>query len=65
LNEDIKIDSDFSYLGELTEGDLDDTGMSEKFILDESKRESWQDKSDTRSAYASIPKQVRKVLGRI
>ena len=56
---------DLSFVDESNSNNREEDDQSFKFTMDESKREQWMEESDTRSAYGSIPKQVRKILGRI
>ena len=65
LNEDIKLGMDLSFVDESNSNNREEDDQSFKFTMDESRREQWMEESDTRSAYGSIPKQVRKILGRI
>ena len=62
--EDIKIGLDMSFIkqGNENSGEFNDAF---KFVMEEAKREAWQDAHDTKSAYGSIPKEIRKVLSRI
>ena len=62
--EDIKIGLDMSFVkqGNENSGEFNDAF---KFVMEEAKREAWQDAHDTKSAYGSIPKEIRKVLSRI
>ena len=50
--------SDFNNL-------YNDNKLSELYDASESKREAWQETSDMHSAFGSVGKQVRKLLGSI
>ena len=65
LNEDVKLGMDLSFVDESNSNNREEDDQSFKFTMDASRREQWMEESDTRSAYGSIPKQVRKILGRI
>ena len=64
-NEDIKLGLNLSFIDDANSSNRIQQEESTKFLVEESRREQWQEESDTRSAFGSIPKQVRKILGRI
>lgn len=61
--EDVKVGLNFSFIDVTGNPDISEDQW--KFVMEEAKRESWQNRTDSISAYGSIPKEVRKVLSRI
>lgn len=62
--EDIKIGQDISFADDANPNNFNDNDMTEKFIMEESKREGWMEQAEFESSFGSIGKQVRKVIGR-
>lgn len=62
--EDLKIGQDISFADDANPNNFNDNDMTEKFIMEESKREGWMEQTEFESSFGSIGKQVRKVIGR-
>ncbi|QOR59539.1 DUF1768 domain-containing protein [uncultured phage cr126_1] len=62
--EDLKIGQDISFADDANPNNFNDNDMTEKFIMEESKREGWMEQAEFESSFGSIGKQVRKVIGR-
>jgi predicted NAD-dependent protein-ADP-ribosyltransferase YbiA (DUF1768 family) len=62
--EDLKIGQDISFVDDANPNNFNDNDMTEKFIMEESKREGWMEQAEFESSFGSIGKQVRKVIGR-
>lgn len=62
--EDLKIGQDISFADDANPNNFNDNAMTEKFIMEESKREGWMEQAEFESSFGSIGKQVRKVIGR-
>lgn len=62
--EDIKLGQDISFADDTNPNNFNDNDMTEKFIMEESKREGWMEQAEFESAFGSIGKQVRKIIGR-
>ena len=63
--EGVKLGKLIDYADETDEGNYGDNDLSELFDASESKREGWQEMNDYISAFGSIGKEVRRVLGTI
>lgn len=63
--EDVKLGQDIDFADTANPDNYNDNNMSDKFIMDESKREGWMEQSEFLAAFGSIGKQVRKVIGRL
>jgi hypothetical protein len=62
--EDLKIGQDISFADDANPNNFNDNNMTEKFIMEESKREGWMEQAEFESSFGLIGKQVRKVIGR-
>lgn len=62
--EDLKVGQDISFADDANPNNFNDNDMTEKFIMEESKREGWMEQAEFESSFGSIGKQVRKVIGR-
>lgn len=62
--EDLKLGQDINFADNSNPNNFNDNDITEKFVMEESKREGWMDQSEFESAFGSIGKQVRKVIGR-
>lgn len=62
--EDLKIGQDIGFADDANPNNFNDNDMTEKFIMEESKREGWMEQAEFESSFGSIGKQVRKVIGR-
>lgn len=62
--EDLKIGQDISFADDANPNNFNDNDMTEKFIMEESKREGWMEQAEFESSFGLIGKQVRKVIGR-
>ena len=62
--EDLKIGQDISFADDANPNNFNDNDMTEKFIMEESKREGWVEQAEFESSFGSMGKQVRKVIGR-
>lgn len=62
--EDLKLGQNINFADDSNPNNFNENDMTEKFIMEESKREGWMDKAELESSFGSIGKQVRKVIGR-
>lgn len=62
--EDLKLGQSISFADNANPNNFNDNDMTEKFVMEESKKEGWMEQSDFESSFGSIGKQVRKVIGR-
>lgn len=62
--EDLKLGQNISFADNANPNNFNDNDMTEKFVMEESKKEGWMEQSDFESSFGSIGKQVRKVIGR-
>lgn len=65
LTEDLKLGQDIDFVDNANPDNFNDNNMSEKFVMEESKREGWMEQSEFQAAFGSIGQQVRKVIGRL
>lgn len=63
--EELKLGDKIEYADDTNPDNYNDNKLSELYDASESKREAWQETSDMQSAFGSIGKQVRKLLGSI
>jgi hypothetical protein len=63
--EQLKIGIDGSYAAETDENDYNDTDVEDLVNLEEMEKDGWMEVAESMSAYASIGKQVRRVLAMI
>lgn len=63
--EDLKLGQDINFADDSNPNNFNDNDMTEKFVMEESKREGWMEQAEFESSFGSIGKQVRKVIGRI
>ena len=63
--EELKLGDKIEYADDTNPDNYNDNKLSELYDASESKREAWQETSDMHSAFGSIGKQVRKLLGSI
>lgn len=61
--ESITLHGKLKYVAESTSGNFSEE--LENFDIEESKREAWQEESDKQSAFGSVSKEVRRLLGSI
>lgn len=61
--ESLTLNSKLKYVAETTPGNF--SAELDSFDIEESKREAWQEESDKQSAFGSISKEVRRLLGSI
>lgn len=61
--ESLTLNGKLRYVSESTSGNFSEE--LEKFDIEESKREAWQEESDKQSAFGSVSKEVRRLLGSI
>lgn len=61
--EGVKLGNNVDYADLASENNYDGDNLSESFDASEEKREGWQEQSDRKSAFGSIGKQVRKLIG--
>lgn len=62
--EDLKVGQDISFADNANPNNFNENDMTEKFVMEESKREGWMEQAEFESSFGSIGKQVRKVIGR-
>lgn len=62
--EDVKLGQDISFADDSNPNNFNDNDMTQKFVMEESKKEGWMEQAEFESAFGSIGKQVRKVIGR-
>lgn len=62
--EELKLGQNISFADDANPNNFNENDMTEKFIMEESKREGWMEKAELESSFGSIGKQVRKVIGR-
>lgn len=62
--EDLKLGQSINFADSANPNNFNDNDMTEKFVMEESKKEGWMEQSDFESSFGSIGKQVRKVIGR-
>lgn len=63
-SEDLKLGQEINFADDSNPNNFNDNDMSEKFIMEESKKEGWMEQSEFMSSFGSISKQVRKVIAR-
>lgn len=63
--EELRLGDKIEYAGDTNPDNYNDNKLSELYDASESKREAWQETSDMHSAFGSVGKQVRKLLGSI
>ncbi len=63
--EELKLGNNIEYADDTNPDNYNDNKLSELYDASESKREAWQETSDMQSAFGSVGKQVRKLLGSI
>lgn len=63
--EELRLGDKIEYADDTNPDNYNDNKLSELYDASESKREAWQETSDMHSAFGSIGKQVRKLLGSI
>lgn len=63
--ENIRLGQRISFADNSNPNDFNDNNMTEKFIMEESKREGWMNQNEFESSFGSIGEQVRKVISRI
>lgn len=61
--EGVKLGNNVDYADLASESNYDGDNLAESFDASEEKREGWQEQSDRKSAFGSIGKQVRKLIG--
>ena len=63
--EELRLGYKIEYADDANPDNYNDNKLSELYDASESKREAWQETSDMHSAFGSVGKQVRKLLGSI
>lgn len=63
--EELRLGDKIEYADDTNLDNYNDNKLSELYDASESKREAWQETSDMHSAFGSVGKQVRKLLGSI
>ena len=63
--EELRLGDKIEYADDTNPDNYNDNKLSELYDTSESKREAWQETSDMHSAFGSVGKQVRKLLGSI
>lgn len=63
--EELRLGDKIEYADDANPDNYNDNKLSELYDASESKREAWQETSDMQSAFGSVGKQVRKLLGSI
>ena len=63
--EELKLGDKIEYADDANPDNYNDNKLSELYDASESKREAWQETSDMHSAFGSVGKQVRRLLGSI
>lgn len=63
--EELRLGDKIEYADDTNPDNYNDNKLSELYNASESKREAWQETSDMHSAFGSVGKQVRKLLGSI
>ena len=63
--EELRLGGKIEYADDTNPDNYNDNKLSELYDASESKREAWQETSDMHSAFGSVGKQVRKLLGSI
>lgn len=63
--EELRLGDKIEYADDTNPDNYNDNKLSELYDASESKREAWQETSDMHSAFGSVGKQVRKLLGTI
>ena len=63
-SEDLKLGQEINFADDSNPNNFNDNDMSEKFIMEESKKEGWMEQSEFMSSFGSIGKQVRKIIAR-
>lgn len=63
--EELRLGDKIEYADDTNPDNYNDNELSELYDASESKREAWQETSDMHSAFGSVGKQVRKLLGSI
>lgn len=63
--EELRLGDKIEYADDTNPDNYNDNKLSESYDASESKREAWQETSDMHSAFGSVGKQVRKLLGSI
>lgn len=63
--EELRLGDKIEYADDTNPDNYNDNKLSELYDASESKREAWQETSDMHSAFGSVGKQVRKLLGLI
>lgn len=63
--EELRLGDKIEYADDTNPNNYNDNKLSELYDASESKREAWQETSDMHSAFGSVGKQVRKLLGSI
>lgn len=63
--EELRLGDKIEYADDTNPDNYNDNKLSELYEASESKREAWQETSDMHSAFGSVGKQVRKLLGSI
>lgn len=61
--EELRLGDKIEYADDTNPDNYNDNKLSELYDASESKREAWQETSDMQSAFGSVGKQVRKLLG--
>lgn len=62
--EDLKLGQEISFADDANPNNFNENDLTEKFIMEESKREGWMEQAEFESSFGSIGKQVRKIIGR-
>ena len=63
--EDLKLGQDINFADDSNPNNFNENDMTEKFVMEESKREGWMEQAEFESSFGSVGKQVRKVIGRV
>lgn len=63
--EDLKLGQDINFANDSNPNNFNENDMTEKFVMEESKREGWMEQAEFESSFGSVGKQVRKVIGRV
>lgn len=63
--EDLKLGQDINFADNSNPNNFNENDMTEKFVMEESKREGWMEQAEFESSFGSVGKQVRKVIGRV
>lgn len=63
--EDLKLGQDINFADDSNPNNFNENDMTEKFVMEEFKREGWMEQAEFESSFGSVGKQVRKVIGRV